>query len=95
MSFRFGFEKASVILDGGKLTVYPADGSAAYEPDYRHPHTGIAGEVGYLLDLIENGGENVKNTPVSAYNTIRLVEAIRESAENGGRRVVPTFVDEN
>ena len=54
-----------------------------------------AGEVGYLLDLIENGGENVKNTPVSAYNTIRLVEAIRESAENGGRRVVPTFVDEN
>lgn len=94
MSFRFGFEKASVILDGGKRQFTPPT-DRSIRPDYRHPHTGIAGEVGYLLDLIENGGENVKNTPVSAYNTIRLVEAIRESAENGGRRVVPTFVDEN
>lgn len=94
MSYRVGFEKASVILDGGKLTVYPADGSDPYEPEYRHPDAGIAGEISYLLDLIENGGENIKNTPVSAYNTIRLVEAIRESAEDGGRRVVPTFVQQ-
>ena len=91
-------------------TVYPgmdirmmASGAVykVVEVGYLHPKGMIpaeslgAGEVGYLLDLIENGGENVKNTPVSAYNTIRLVEAIRESAENGGRRVVPTFVDEN
>lgn len=95
MSFRVGFEGASVIYDAGKLTVYPADGSEAYEPDYQHPNTGIAGEIDYLLTLIGNGGKNIKNTPVSAYNTIRLTEALRASAEAGGERMYPTFVDED
>ena len=75
--------------------VYPADGSEAYEPDYQHPNTGIAGEIDYLLTLIGNGGKNIKNTPVSAYNTIRLTEALRASAEAGGERMYPTFVDED
>ncbi len=92
MSYRVGFEKASVILEGGKVTVYPADGSAAFDPECKHPNSGIAGEISYLLELIESGKENIKNTPVSAYNTIRLIEALRESAEADGKRVVPTFV---
>ena len=84
MSYRVGFEKASVILDGGKLTVYPADGSDPYEPEYRHPDAGIAGEISYLLDLIENGGENIKNTPVSAYN-MRAVGGWSLTSNGSGR----------
>lgn len=94
MSYRVGFEGATVIFEGGKVTVYPADGSASYPAELRGGSTGIAGEIDYLLNLIENGGENILNTPVSAYNTVRLVEVLHQSAEAGGKRLVPTFVEQ-
>jgi len=60
--YRVSFEKATVEMDGGKVTVYPNDGSPAYEPEYRHIG-GIEGEIEYYLDLLENDKPNTKNPP--------------------------------
>lgn len=84
--YSIGFDNATVIMDNGKVTVYPADGSEAFEPEFRR-RGGIEGEIDYYLELLESGEENRKNPPESAAATIRLIEAARESAENGGIRV--------
>ena len=47
----------------------------------------MAEESRFFADLIQNGGENVKNPPESAANTVALVEALIQSAEAGGKRV--------
>lgn len=84
--YRADFEKATVVMEAGKVTVYPADGSTPYEPEYPHV-SGIEGEIDYYLDLLESGKENTKNPPESAAKTIELVEACWKSADNGGARV--------
>jgi len=84
--YRVGFENATVIMDNGKIMVYPNDYSAGYEPEWKRIG-GIEGEIDYYLDLIENNKENEKNPPESAAETIRLVEAAYESADNGGIRI--------
>jgi len=84
--YRVSFENATVIMDAGKITVYPNDGSASYEPEFKHIG-GIEGEIDYYLNLLENGGENTKNPPESAADTIRLVEKCYKSADLGGQRV--------
>lgn len=85
-AYSVGFENATVIMERGKVTVYPADGSEPFTPEYPH-RGGIEGEIDYYLDLLESGEENTKNPPESAAATIRLVEAARESAEKDGIRV--------
>ncbi|MBO7375860.1 MAG: Gfo/Idh/MocA family oxidoreductase [Clostridia bacterium] len=84
--YTVGFEKATLIMADGKVTVYPNDGSAPYEAEYRHV-SGIEGEIDYYLDLLESGKENTKNPPESAAATVRLVEAAWRSADLGGERI--------
>lgn len=84
--YAVGFEKATVIMEGGKITVYPNDLSEPYEPEWTHCG-GIEGEINYYLSLLESGEENLKNPPESAAATIRLVEAAWKSADEGGARV--------
>lgn len=87
--YTVGFERATVIMDGGTVTVYPNDGSAPFEPEFARVG-GIEGEIGYYLDLLENGGENRKNPPESAAKTVSLVEAAWRSADRGGQREIFT-----
>ncbi|MBO7360620.1 MAG: Gfo/Idh/MocA family oxidoreductase [Clostridia bacterium] len=84
--YRVGFEKATVIMENGKITVYPNDRGEPYEPEWKHVG-GIEAEIDYYLDLLETGGQNLKNPPESAAATIRLVEAAYRSADMGGFRI--------
>ena len=70
----------------GKITVYPNDRGEPYEPEWKHVG-GIEAEIDYYLDLLETGGQNLKNPPESAAATIRLVEAAYRSADMGGFRI--------
>ena len=85
-SYRVGFEKATLITEGGKVRVYPADCSEPYLADFPH-YDGMYSEIEYFLSLIESGMENSKNPPESAAETVRLVEAAWKSADMGGLRV--------
>ena len=80
--YRVSFEKATVVLEKGTLTVYPRD-SEPYQPqvDSRSMYTN---EIEFLLDAIETGAENRKNPPESAAQSVRLVEILRASADQGG-----------
>ena len=37
----------------------------------------------FFIDLLLNDKENLENPPESAYKTVKLVELLRESADNG------------
>ena len=80
--YHVSFEQANVEMEGATITVYPNDTSIEpYHPDV--PHVGgIEGEIDYYLNLLENGGENLKNPPESAAGT-----ACWRSADLGGARV--------
>lgn len=86
MSYRIRFEKATVAFENGKVTVYPADGSESYSPDIT-ARDGIEGEIEYFVGLIENGASNEKNPPISAAKSLKLIEALRLSAEKGGEKI--------
>ncbi len=85
---RFNFEKATLLsTKGGKeLTVYSKDGSESYNVQISK-NSAYFGELSYFCDFIEGKIENTKNPPESAMNTIRLIEALRESAERSGEFV--------
>ena len=88
-SYRIGFENATVVYEGGKVTVYPADlfnVSEPFEPELKG-RGGIYNEIAAMINFIETGAENTKNPPESAAATIRLIEAVRVSAEAGSIRV--------
>ncbi len=82
---RLNFEKATVVLQGADVKVYPSQG----EPydlececvDY------MAEESLYLARTILGEIENEKNKPEDAAGSVRLISKLMESAENGGRRV--------
>ena len=82
--FRVNFEKATLVLESGVLTVYPKDGSEKYEIELSKVG-GYEGELAYFCDVITGKTANLKNPASSAAKTIRLLEAMRESADNGGR----------
>ncbi|MBR7095719.1 MAG: Gfo/Idh/MocA family oxidoreductase [Clostridia bacterium] len=83
---RARFERAEVLLEGGKVTVYPVGGESfeASLPATNH----MAEEIRYLAGLImDEGAVNEKNPPESAAATIRLIEYLRESAEDGAKLI--------
>jgi predicted dehydrogenase len=87
MTYRVGFEKAEVILEGGKVTVYPMDksinGGDAYVLDLPAKDR-MAEEIRYLANAIKDPDfVNVINTPESAMASVSLVEKLRESADLG------------
>ena len=85
MNYRVNFEKATVILQGGKVTVYPAEGEP-YEAELTHEDR-MAEEIRFLAMSILNDTENVTNPPESAMMTVKLVETLRESAAQNGANV--------
>lgn len=87
MGFRARFEKASVVLDGSELKVFPNDGTP-YTPDISGANC-YTEEIRFFANLIMD--ENMKNTcnpAESAYHSVKLVEALRRSVALGGERVV-------
>lgn len=85
MSYRIRFDKAEVILEGSKVTVYPDEGEA-YEAELAKADR-MAEEIKFLAMSILEGAENTKNPPESAMLTVKLVELLRESADNNGKVV--------
>ena len=82
-----GFEKATVILEKGKPTVYPNDGAEPYVPEDFKSEDGMYCQLKYMLELTETGKKNEISTPEGAAETIRIVEAAHKSADMGGARV--------
>ena len=85
-SYKVDFEKASVLYEGGKVTVYPEIGDA-FQPELTG-YDGYAGEISYFCDVIEGKIKNEKNPASSAANTVKLIEAMKQSADRGGEKVV-------
>lgn len=88
--FRFGFrarfEQATVILDHGKVTVYP-EGGSAYEVELAHKDR-MAEEIRTLANaILDPDAVLVANPPESAYRTVALIETLRRSADEGGTRI--------
>ena len=80
-------EGATIIYQGGVVTVYPKDGSAAFDPDIRKLD-GYTGEIDYFCSVVSGEIKNTRNPAVSAALSVKLIEAIRQSADNGGA-IVP------
>ena len=90
-SFRITFERATLVWDGGATSTLYTDGG---QQVLSYPATNhMAEEIRFLAGLVQNGGENEKNPPESAANTVALVEALKESARQGGKAVAfrPVF----
>ena len=86
-SYKVDFEKASVLHEQGKLTVYPANTEEAPFTPELQGYDGYTEEIAYFCDVIENKISNTKNPASSAANTVRLVEAMKQSADRGGEKV--------
>jgi predicted dehydrogenase len=78
---RARFEKAQVVMQGYAVKVYPNEGEP-FVPDIPvcRPFTE---EFAFFIDLLLNNKENLANPAESAYKTVKLVELLRESADNG------------
>ena len=83
--FNAGFEGASIICDNGRLTVYPDEGEP-FEPEIK-PKDHMAEEIRFFASSIIGETENEINTPESAMADVKLIEKLRESADNGGEIV--------
>ncbi len=83
---RINFEKATFIMTGGAMTVYPDEGEPyALEPTTKNSH--MAEESLFFARTILGELENDKNTPRDAAGSVALVTKLIESAENGGGMV--------
>ncbi len=83
--YRVNFEKATVTLQGGKITVYPVGGTP-YEVELVRADR-MAEEIKFLAMSILEDTENDKNPPESAMMTVKLVETLRESCAQNGATV--------
>ena len=80
---RIDFEGATVVFNNKILTVYPKNGEESYCVPLEKI-SGQEGELRYFCEVIKGNIKNVRNPAISAATTIRLVERMRESANNGG-----------
>ena len=81
---RIDFEGATVTYGAGGLVVYPKNGESTYTVDLPNV-SGYQGEIDYFCDVVEGRIKNEKNPATSAATTIRLIERMRESANEGGK----------
>ena len=82
-SYKVDFEQASILYEDGKVTVYPETGDA-FQPELTG-HNGYTGEIAFFCDIIEGKIKNEKNPATSAANTIKLIETMKKSADEGGK----------
>lgn len=81
-TYRVDFAEASVMCAGGKVTVYPKDGEKL-EPQLSG-YDGYTGEIAYFCDVILGKIENTRNPASSAAQTLRLIDRMKESADQNG-----------
>lgn len=86
-SYRVGFEKATVLFEGGVVTVYPKDGGEPFRPEMSE-QDGYTREIAYFCDVILGKTENDRNPASSAANTIRLIEVMKQSADADGKKIL-------
>ena len=88
-SFRAGFERATLVKsEGGVLKVFPAEGEP-FVPDLENADM-YAEEIRYFVDTILNDLPNTVNPPESAAQSVKVIEALRESAASGGEKIAYT-----
>ena len=76
-------EKATISFDGTVLTVYPKDGTGAQTVELEK-RSGYYGEIRYFCDVVTGKTENTKNSALSAATSLRLIEHIKQSADQKG-----------
>ena len=81
---RITFERAVVIDDGNKITVYP-EGEEPFVPLERN--NVYKTEIEYFADVVSGERENLMAPPEDTVKTMHLVEAMRKSAQNAGQFV--------
>ncbi len=85
--FRARFEGASVVLNHEGLTVYPNEGTS-YHPELPRANR-MAEEIRKLASMVlDRSLVSDANPPESAYQTVRLIETLRQSADQGGKIIV-------
>lgn len=85
--WRVKLDEATIYCDQtGKVTLYEDEGSTTL--DQIHVNGGIYEEIEYFVNLLLNGGKNEINPPESTLETIKLIDAVGKSAENGGMTIV-------
>ena len=77
--YRVDFEQATVALEGGKVTVYPNDDRDVFTPELTG-WDGYTDEIDFFCDVVSGKIENTRNSAYSAAKTIRLIEALKQSA---------------
>jgi len=80
--FRIAFEQATVIAQGGTVTVYPYEGDV-FQADIVGADMYMK-EIEYIVDTFVNGTANTQNPPESAAQSIRLAETLKQSSLQGG-----------
>ena len=83
---RIDFDRATLVFDGEKLTVYPKDKGESYVA-LSENESMYYRELKYFCDVLMGKTENVKNPPESAAESVRLVELMRESASRNGEKI--------
>ena len=84
MWYRVRFDRATVLFETDRVTVYP-DSGEPYEPALDATDR-ITAELSYFASVVRGETENKNNPPESAALSIALAEAVRESALDGGSR---------
>lgn len=85
MSFRVNFEKANLIYEKSVLKVNPNEENG-FTPELP-PDNGYYREIKYYIQSIINNTPVETALPESAMETIKIAEAERDSADNGGNIV--------
>lgn len=80
--YYLAFEKAMISYDGKENITVFEDGRK-YNIEVNSPDA-YTNEIEYFADIVINGKKNTVNPPESSRDTIKLIEKICYSAENGG-----------
>ena len=80
--YRVSFEKATVVCEMSKVTVYPRGGEA-FEPELDGDNF-FTRELTVISNVVAGNGESVATPPQSAAKSIRLCELLKESADANG-----------
>ena len=82
--YRVDFEKASVVFEDGKVTVYPDRDPAPYTPKLEG-WDGYTNEIAFFSDVVSGKITNERNPASSAAQTIRVIERMKASADAAGK----------
>ena len=87
--YRAVFEKATLMRKDNDTILYVENETPSVLPQIAGDC--YAGEIEYFVKSIVNDTPNTVNTPESACATVKLIEALRESAARDGEKIVYTL----